>query len=496
MSQRAEQWYFSPVSRERMVEINQMSLDFFEEQFNDSWSRRHLVDRIGIDLAANEDIHPGHAPAGWHHLVNHLRHHGVTDEEMLAVGVASRSSRGHLIDKFRDRLILPISHHHEVLGFVGRRHPDVTNQGKGGPKYLNTADTPLFHKGSQLFGANENLIAAGAMPVVVEGPVDAIAVTVASAGRYLGLALLGTSLTEEQTRQLVRIKQSTGHDPIVAPDADLAGQLAAERDFWILAPHGLDPRYARLPSGLDPAELLTRRGPAALTAALATARPLGDHLLCERLTSLPPQLACDAALRVVATRPPHTWAATVATIRARLALSDTEVRSGLRDAVKAWDRDPRRAALTELDSLSDVRVRLQADAAKTPAERWTPVALATDSRLLAQPDWPATAAVLQRIHEKGYDVETTIRAAVGDTRLGALPARDLRYRLAAFGYTSTEHDETTPPQTLGATVPTSALRAPALLGGHIVPPRSYDRVPEALCTAHEDVGDPRPQWAL
>ncbi len=471
MGQHAEQWYFAPVSRERMVEINQMTRDFFEAEFTDSWSRHHLADRIGIDLAGHEDIHPGHAPAGWHHLVNHLRHHGVTDEEMFAVGVATMSSRGHLIDKFRDRLIFPISHHDEVLGFVGRRHPDLTNKRQGGPKYLNTTDTPLFHKGAQLFGANDHLIAAGAMPVIVEGPVDAIAVTVASAGRYLGLSPLGTSLTEEQTRQLAEIRQSTGHDPIVAPDADLAGQLAAERDFWILAPHGLDPRYARLPSGLDPAELLTRRGPAALTAALAIARPLGDHLLSERLTSLPPEQVRDAALRVAATRPPHTWPVTVATIRARLALRDTEVRSGLRNAVKTWDRDPRKAALTELNNLSDVRGRLRADAAKTPAERWTPIALAADPRLIAQPDWPATAAVLQRIHEEGCDVETTVRIAVGDNPLGALPARDLRYRLAAFGDIGTRHDDKTSAQTPDA-APPHELRAPTRSSGRASPPRS------------------------
>ena len=119
-------------------------------------------------------------------------------------------------------------------------------------KYLNTADTPLFHKGAQLFGAVEQHLAAGAVPVIVEGPMDAIAVTLATQGSHVGVAPLGTTLTNEQAAQLGRL----GVDPIVATDADLPGQVAAERDFWMLTPYGLDPRYAQFPEGLDPADML------------------------------------------------------------------------------------------------------------------------------------------------------------------------------------------------------------------------------------------------
>ena len=218
---------------------------------------------------------------------------------MLATGVATTASTGRLIDRFRDRVMFPVVHNGEVLGFVGRRRPDLTDADKGGPKYLNTADTPLFHKGAQLFGVVDELLAEGAVPVIVEGPMDAIAVTLASAGRYLGVAPLGTSLTDEQASQLATI----GRDPIVATDADLAGQVAAERDFWMLTPHGLDPGYARFPEGLDPADLLAHRGPAALTAALASGQTLGDQLLSERLDNLAPEQARVAAMRVLAARP-------------------------------------------------------------------------------------------------------------------------------------------------------------------------------------------------
>ena len=94
-------------------------------------------------------------------------------------------------------VVFPIIHHGEVLGFVARRHPNLTDGDRRGPKYLNTADTALFHKRAQLFGLLERTLAYGAIPVIVEGPMEAVAVTIASGGRYLGVATLGTSPTNK-----------------------------------------------------------------------------------------------------------------------------------------------------------------------------------------------------------------------------------------------------------------------------------------------------------
>jgi DNA primase catalytic core len=246
---------------------------------------------------------PGQAPAGWTGLINHLRSRGVTGEEMTAAGVATVASTGRLIDRFRDRLVFPIIHNSEILAFVGRRHPDLTDTDRGGPKYLNTAQTPLFHKGAQLFGTHKVDLAAGGIPVIVEGPMDAIAVTRASSGRYIGAAPHGTSLTDEQANQLAAI----GRHPIVATDSDIAGRVAAERDFWILTSYHLDPRFAQLPEGSDPADLLALHGPAALTTVLDQARPLGERFIGERPTSLPPDQAQHEATRVLAARPMECW---------------------------------------------------------------------------------------------------------------------------------------------------------------------------------------------
>jgi DNA primase len=255
---------------------------------------------------------------------------------------------------------------------------------------------------------------------------DAIAVTLASGGRYIGVAPLGTSLTDEHAGQLARI----GMNPIVATDADIAGRLAAERDFWMLTAYHLDPRYALLPEGTDPADLLALNGPAALTTLLDQAGPLGERLAEERLTSLPPEQARHEAARVVAARPPACWDQGSITISSRLNVPLPGVRRILLAHVKEWNLDPWRAAANPLHSVNDVKRRLAEAAAIGPEQRWAALADQLDQRLLRQGDWSALAQLLQRVDDQGHDVAALTRA-VTTTPLNDLPAQDLRYRLAA-----------------------------------------------------------------
>jgi DNA primase len=89
---------------------------------------------------------------------------------MITTGVATMPSTGRLIDRFRDRVVFPIIHDGEILGFIGRRHPRLSDIDRAGPKYLNTDETPVFHKGAQLYGDLQRQRSAGAIPVIVEGP--------------------------------------------------------------------------------------------------------------------------------------------------------------------------------------------------------------------------------------------------------------------------------------------------------------------------------------
>jgi DNA primase catalytic core len=425
MITRAADLDFAPVPHARMLEVNQMISTYYQSQYDDSWARAYLEERFGQDLSAHPYFTPGHAPSGWTGLVSHLRGLGVTDEEMTETGVATVARTGHLIDRFRDRAMIPIVHDGQVLGFVGRRRPDLTDGDNAGPKYLNTADTPLFHKGAQLFGADPALLNAGAVPVLVEGPMDAIAVTLATGGSHVGVAPLGTSLTEDQAAQLA----SFGRDPIVATDADLAGRIAAERDFWMLAQHNINPAMASFPEGSDPADVLTRRGPAAMESALHATRPLGEVLLDERLTNLSGDPALEAAAQVLAAQPASTWEAGSQRIAERLGTSTTRARQSLRTAVRTWDRDPRRAAQAQIAAIRAVRARMEAERQLPPAQRWEATAHQIDPRLVGQSDWPALAAVMQHAHDAGHDVATLTRALVHEEPLGDLPAQDLRYWL-------------------------------------------------------------------
>ena len=481
----------SPVSEARMLEVNAMAHAFFEQQLPGSWGQQHLHDRFGLDPVTSQlrdQFRPGQAPAGWTNLVRHLRRHGVTDDELLATGLATTASTGRLIDRFRDRVVFPITAPGrttlngergpvQILGFVGRRHPDLVDvdpateqrNTKAGPKYLNTADTLLFHKGAQLYagyygdphaideaaqvrqvgqadlGGIGALLEAGAIPVVVEGPMDAIAVTVASAGAYVGVAPLGTSLTEEQATQLASLHHRTGATPIVATDPDIAGRVAAERAYWMLAPHGIDPDYARLPAHSDPADLLVRRGPASVAAALAAATPLTVELLDERLDhldrtgltqiaatsgDLPDAIHAELA-RLVAAENPERWMADVARIAERLHQPVEQVQRHLLDAVKAWEDDPHRPAQQALGGIHQVRQRLAATDALTPGQRWAPLGTALDSRLPHEPDWGAAAMMIQDGHDQGHDVATAARELVAERPLSDRPAQDLRYRLVA-----------------------------------------------------------------
>lgn len=307
--------------RDRLVDVNRLAHDYYRSQLTGSWSGRYLAERCGQDLAEDDRFQVGHAPYGWTGLVNHLHRLGVPEDDMVGAGLALRTRQGHVVDRFRDRLILPIWDQHQTLiGFVARRRPDL-DEPHGAPKYLNTPTTALFTKGDQLYGSHLLPPAGGRsatnpdsghegkpMPVLVEGPLDAIAVTLAGRGRYVGLATLGTALTQPQAALVA----GYAVDPVLALDGDPAGQAAATRNFWQLTQQGLDPLLAALPPRLDPADVLTQLGPAGLYRLLDEAAPQGEHLLGR---AHGPSL--HLLLRITAARPPRTWTASIDDISRR-----------------------------------------------------------------------------------------------------------------------------------------------------------------------------------
>jgi DNA primase catalytic core len=365
----------APVGPARILELNRLAVDYYLRRFPGSWAETYLRDRMRADLTGDSHVLPGYAPAGWTHLVDTLRRQGVSDLELTESGLASVARTGRLIDRFRDRLVLPILRRDgngtlEPIGFVGRRHPAASEQ-TGGPKYLNTPDTPLFHKSAQLFTVRADLLSTGAIPVLVEGPIDALAVTLAGRGTYVGVAPLGTALTEEQAIELADVAARAGLSPVVATDADLAGEVAAQRDYWLLAQHALTPMAVTLSPGSDPADVLDSAGPEALRSILRDSAPLANVLVATRLDELSGLDALRAATRVLAASTPDGWDLGTATIAQRTGLPTAAVRRELARATQQWVDDPRKVAAARTSEPSIVRERASVPPSEVHAPRAT-----------------------------------------------------------------------------------------------------------------------------
>jgi DNA primase len=256
----------SPSSGARLQEILDRAGSFYCGQLAGSWAEGYLRSR-GLGPGAARQWGIGYAPAGWTTLTGHLLGAGYAEEEIEAAGLARRSSRGTLIDHLRDRVVLPVrGPGGQVAGFTGRTRPGAA---PGTPKYLNSPETSLYKKGDLLFGLHEarDALLSGAIPVLVEGPFDAIAVTVAGAGRLAGVAPCGTALTASQAALLARSCDLGTTGVLAAFDDDPAGRKAAARAYGMLRPFSAILRVPAL-GGRDPAQVFQEEGPAALHGTL------------------------------------------------------------------------------------------------------------------------------------------------------------------------------------------------------------------------------------
>ncbi len=431
------------VSAGRIAELNRLASAFFTDHYLGSWAAGHLMLRLGTDLVADSRFAPGYAPAGWTALTDHLHRHGVTDNEMLAAGLATTTKTGRIIDRFRDRLIFPIQNDGDIRGFIGRRNPGHDD---AGPKYLNTPDTVLFHKGHLLFGLTENAaaLAMGATPVLVEGPIDAIAITLTGQRNFVGVAPLGTALTDRQADQLRPHIRNSEAGIIVATDADSAGHQAAVRAYWHLTSRGDNPRHLRMDAGLDPAELLQTRGPGALQRAIADAAPLARTLIDERIAANAERLdtaeghvhTIRSLAHVIGALPPQHWQDHIDYINQRIPGAAHSSHLEVFDAGQQWSSDPTgqaRARLTEPIPQSATTLAQQATTREhidNPCERWENVVRRIAPTLTQGPDWPQLAAALDRADNAGYDIETNLpQLATARPLPDRSPAQALLYRL-------------------------------------------------------------------
>jgi DNA primase len=238
--------------RARLIEAHQAAAEFYAEQLGtpDAAAGRSFLAERGLD-AGIDRFGVGYAPREWEALVRHLRGRGFSDREMIVGGLVSQGRRGP-IDRFRGRLIWPIRDlTGDVVGFGARKLYDDDD----GPKYLNTPETPLFKKGSVLYGADlaKKEIARRRQAVVVEGYTDVMACHLA--GVETTIATSGTSFGDDHIKILRRLLMDQSEfrgEVIFTFDGDSAGQRAALRAFATSRSSSRRPSWPSSPTGSTP----------------------------------------------------------------------------------------------------------------------------------------------------------------------------------------------------------------------------------------------------
>ncbi len=249
--------------RDRLVEVMQQAVDWYHQRLlsgDDAAPARSYLRSRGYDGDVVRQFQLGWAPDDWDALARTLK---VPDDVLRDTGLGFVNRRNRQQDAFRGRVMFPIfDTRGEPVAFSGRALP-----GADGPKYKNSAESPLYSKGKVLYGLNwakTDIVNAGEV-IVCEGSTDVIGFFLAGLPR--AVAGWGTALTEDQVRML---KNFAGR-LVLAYDADSAGQAAAERLYEWEKRYEVDIAVADLPPGSDPADL-ARRDPAALLAAVEHAR--------------------------------------------------------------------------------------------------------------------------------------------------------------------------------------------------------------------------------
>lgn len=275
--------------------------DWFREQLRQHESRERAVEylkRRGLSGEIALEYGIGYAPPGYHQLLDALGTDPARVDRLERAGLLSHNDQGRRYDKFRDRVMFPIlDRRGRTVGFGGRVIGD------GEPKYLNSPETPVFHKGREVYGLYE-LRRAERTPeriFVVEGYLDVVAL--AQHGIRNAVATLGTAATAEHLQQLFRASP----DLVFCFDGDRAGRQAAWRALEHALPllqEGRQALFMFLPEGQDPDSLVRSLGAPAFAAAAADAMPLSAYFY-QQLTARTDLATAEGRARLVDLARPH-----------------------------------------------------------------------------------------------------------------------------------------------------------------------------------------------
>ncbi len=259
-----------------LLELLKQANHFYQRQLREHPHAAEAVDYLksrGLsgEIAASFGL--GYAPDGWDNLTKALGRDDPTREALVEAGLLVRRDNGGYYDRFRQRVMFPIEDYRgRVVGFGGRV------LGEGEPKYLNSPETPVFHKGREVYGLHRarDAIRREQRVLVVEGYMDVVAL--AQFGIDYAVATLGTATTRDHLERLFRYAPEV----VFAFDGDRAGRDAAWRALNTVLPimgEGRQVSFLFLPEGEDPDSLVRKEGSDAFAARIRGATPLGEYLL-------------------------------------------------------------------------------------------------------------------------------------------------------------------------------------------------------------------------
>jgi DNA primase len=261
--------------REVILKLNEWAAAFFESQLDigpEGERAREYIKSRGINDETRKLFRIGYAPDRWDGLINHLRELGATTNEIDSSGLAVVKEQGGFYDRFRGRVIFPITDsQNRVIAFGGRV------MGEGEPKYLNSPETAVYTKGRNLYGLaqSKNHIRNLGFAILVEGYLDCIIPF--QEGVYNVVASLGTALTDSQVRLLRRYMDQP--QIVVNFDPDSAGQAATMRSIEMLLAEGFKANILRMPTDEDPDEYVRAHGGESFLKLLKTTQPYIEYII-------------------------------------------------------------------------------------------------------------------------------------------------------------------------------------------------------------------------
>lgn len=270
--------------RSRLLQVNKEAEEFFRAQIHTAAAEvgRAFLAQKGFDQLAAERFGVGYAPDSFDALSTHLTAKGFTIPELVDAGVVSKSERG-VYDRFRGRVVWPIRDvTGQTVGFGARRLSDDDK----GPKYLNTPETPVYHKSKVLYGLDlaKRQIAKKHQVVIVEGYTDVMACHLA--GIDTAVATCGTAFGADHIPLIRRVLGDSEHsvdqsrgEVIFTFDPDEAGQKAASKAFADQGKFVAQTYVAVPPAGLDPCDVRIERGDGALRDVIDSRRPMYEFMI-------------------------------------------------------------------------------------------------------------------------------------------------------------------------------------------------------------------------